>query len=98
MAQVIGSINTINGSFFIKSADGVISAAKVGDTINSGDVIIGSGSNNASNMLTVALNDNSKLICKFCILLYCKKLSLYINIFLCFYHIFVQKKLFKSLF
>jgi 3-methyladenine DNA glycosylase AlkC len=62
MAQVIGSINTINGSFFIKSADGVISAAKVGDTINSGDVIIGSGSNNASNMLTVALNDNSKLI------------------------------------
>ncbi|MDD2292165.1 MAG: hypothetical protein PHV52_07795, partial [Aliarcobacter sp.] len=62
MAQVIGSISTINGSFFIKSADGVISAAKVGDTINSGDVIIGSGSNNASNMLTVALNDNSKLI------------------------------------
>ena len=62
MAQVIGSINAINGSFFIKSAEGVVSAAKVGDTINSGDVIIGSGSNNASNMLTVALNDNSKLI------------------------------------
>lgn len=62
MAQVIGSINTINGSFFIKSADGVVSVAKVGDTINSGDVIIGSGSNNTSNLLTVALNDNSKLI------------------------------------
>ena len=62
MAQVIGSISTINGSFFIKSADGVVSAAKVGDVINKGDIVIGSGSNSASNLLTVALNDNSKLI------------------------------------
>lgn len=58
MAQVIGSISTINGSFFIKNADGVVTAAKVGDTITSGDIIIGSGANSASNLLTVALNDN----------------------------------------
>ncbi|MDD2888063.1 MAG: hypothetical protein PHY66_09695, partial [Aliarcobacter sp.] len=62
MAQVIGSISSINGSFFIKNADGVVSVAKVGDTITSGDIIIGSGANSASNLLTVALNDNSKLI------------------------------------
>ncbi|MDD3056106.1 MAG: hypothetical protein PHE16_09525, partial [Aliarcobacter sp.] len=62
MAQVIGSISTINGSFFIKSAEGVVSAAKVGDVINKGDIVIGSGSNSVSDLLTVALNDNSKLI------------------------------------
>ena len=62
MAQVIGKIGSLDGSFYIKSADGTVSIAKVGDTIYSGDVILGSSTNTLANKLTVGLNDNSKEI------------------------------------
>ena len=62
MAQVIGKINDLDGSFFIKDTEGNISAAKIGDTLNAGDVLLGSGSNNNNNFATVLLADNSKAI------------------------------------
>jgi len=62
MAQIIGKISNLDGSFYIKSAEGGITSAKVGDEIFAGDIVVGSGSNSNSNSLTVSLSDNSKVI------------------------------------
>lgn len=62
MAQVIGTINNLDGSFFIKNEEGEISIVEAGDTIYAGDLVLGSNSNNNSNFLNVTLSDDSKVI------------------------------------
>ena len=62
MTQEIGKINSLDGSFFIKDAEGNLTSAKIGDTVYSGDIIVGSGSNSNSNSIKIQLSDNSKEI------------------------------------
>ncbi|MGB5791341.1 hypothetical protein, partial [Poseidonibacter sp.] len=62
MIQEIGKINSLNGSFFIKDAEGNLTTAKIGDTVYSGDIIVGSGSNSNSDSIKIILSDNSKEI------------------------------------
>ena len=62
MAQVIGKVNELDGSFFVRNAEGKISVLNEGDTLYDGDVILGSGSNSNSNFAKVLLADNSKTI------------------------------------
>ena len=65
MAQVIGKVNDLDGSFFVKNAEGKISVLNEGDTLYDGDVILGSGTNSNINFIKVLLADNSKTISVF---------------------------------
>ncbi|MGA1931984.1 immunoglobulin-like domain-containing protein [Arcobacter sp. YIC-464] len=62
MAQEIGKVSEVSGSFFIKNPEGNISILKNGDIISDGDIVLGSGSNSGADKIRVLLADNSKTI------------------------------------
>ena len=59
MANIIGTITSQTGSFFIKHSDESITTAKVGDKIYVGEELMGSSSNSISDNTIVTLADGS---------------------------------------
>ena len=62
MAQVIASVSSINGVFYVKHPDGSLVELSDGDKIYEGDIVLGNDSNNAMNNIVIALDDGSEMI------------------------------------
>ena len=62
MSQVIATVSSMNGSFYVKKPDGSLVELRVGDEIHEGDLVIGASSNNAFSNLIVSMQDGSEII------------------------------------
>jgi hypothetical protein len=62
MAQVIASISSVNGIFYVKHPDGSRVELHEGDKIYEGDIVIGEDSNNPMSNIIISLQDGSEMI------------------------------------
>ncbi|QOP46048.1 Ig-like domain-containing protein [Sulfurimonas paralvinellae] len=62
MAQIIASVSSVNGVFYVKHPDGSQVQLHEGDKIYEGDIVIGEASNNPMNNIIISMQDGSEMI------------------------------------
>ncbi|MBU0721506.1 cell shape-determining protein MreD, partial [bacterium] len=62
MASYIGKIDSLDGTFYAKSADGSLRELSIGDKLYEGEIIVGDDGNSAINSIIVSMNDGNDII------------------------------------
>ncbi len=62
MAAMIGTIDSVEGKFYLKGKDGSLRELSVGDTIHEGDVIVGDKNNSSIDNIIVATIDGNDIL------------------------------------
>ena len=62
MAEVIATVESLEGTFYVKESDGSLREIKVGDKIYEGEVVVGSQNNNLQDKLILVMQDGSEMI------------------------------------
>ncbi|MEN4053484.1 hypothetical protein MNY27_06780, partial [Sulfurimonas sp. NWX79] len=62
MAQVVATVSSLNGTFYIKQKDGSMVELSVGDKIHEGDLVVGADSNTSFSNISISMQDGTNII------------------------------------
>ena len=62
MSQVVATVSSVDGIFYIKDSDGSMIKLSVGDEIHEGDLIIGADGNSADKSMTLSMLDGADIV------------------------------------